>query len=274
MPRVTTFEVTADTSHFNPLQMQPRAILAISFNGLARWLREHLVSFPELIGEHRCSLVILGAGTTYAAPLGFFDGAGFEVRVTLRVLRGGTRAELVAEFHGRHGLAARARILLCPVRIEDAVSLAATPAALDAALLERFQQDEIDPSSPTRPLEGLRTRIEKSGEPLGGATREFVIRRHLCEVADQWAFSEVPGLIGGGREALALERSRDVPELRDALSRPLLQLEFELMRPYFWFQPGKVETTAYRWEKRLALVHRLLSPVPGEELHGIAVELF
>lgn len=274
MPRATVFEVVADTSHFTPLQLQPRAILALSFNGMARWLREHLVSFPELIGEHRCSLVILGAGVTYEAPLGFFDGAAFEVRVALRILRGGTRAELTAEIHGRRGRAASARILLCPVRIEESTSLAATPAPLDPALLARLQQDEIDPSSPARPLGDLKSRIEQSGEPLAVGTSDFVTHRHLCEVADQWAFFEVPGLIGAGREALAHERGVEIKALRDALSRPLAQLELELMRPYFWFQPGKIETTAYRWEHRLALVHRLLSPVPGAELHGLAVEIF
>jgi hypothetical protein len=48
----------------------------------------------------------------------------------------------------------------------------------------------------------------------------------------------------------------------------------ELMRPYFWFQSGRVETTAYQWEERLALIHRMVSPVRGAELHGIAVECF
>ena len=100
MPRAVVFEVTSDTSHFTPLQLQPRAILALSFNGLSRWLREHLVSFPVLIRDHLCSVVILGAGIKYEAPLGFFDGDGFCVRATLKVLRRGTRAQLDVELHG------------------------------------------------------------------------------------------------------------------------------------------------------------------------------
>jgi len=91
MPRAVTFEVTADTRYFTPLQLQPRVILALAFNALARWLREHLVSFPRLIAEHRASLVILSAGITYDAPLRFFDADALVVGATLRVRRQASR---------------------------------------------------------------------------------------------------------------------------------------------------------------------------------------
>jgi acyl-CoA thioesterase FadM len=268
------FEVIADTSHFTPLQLQPRAILALSFNGMSRWLREHLVSFPELIRDHRASLVILAAGVEYGAPLRFFDGEGFSVRVTLQVKRGGTRAELTAELTGAQGRAATARILLCPVHIDDPVSLAAAPAPLPETLLRLLSPGEVDPASPGRPLVDLKSRIEQSGERLAAAASPFVIHRHLCEVADQWAFFEVPGLIGAGRESLALARGQEIPALRAALALPLARVEIELTRPYFWFQRGEVETTAYLLEGRLALIHRLVSAGPGGGVHGTAVELF
>lgn len=274
MPRATLFEVISDTSHFTPLQIQPRAVLSLSFNGLSRWLREHFVSFPELIREYGTSVVIMGAGVTYETPFRFFDGDGFDVRVTLRALRNGTRAQLDAHFNSRKGQIAKARILLCPVRIEDPASLGATPAPFEKSLLQRFGDDETDPSPPSRPLTELKTRIEQSGKYIASGTSEFTVHRHLCEVADQWAFFEVPGLIGASREALVLQHGAEFPELRGALSRPLARIESEFMRPYFWFQAGKIETTAYQWETQMAFVHRLLSPVPGEQIHGFAVECF
>jgi hypothetical protein len=274
MPRAITFDVTSDTSHFTPLQLQPRAILALAFNGLARWLHEHLVSFPQLIAEHRCSVVILGAGITYEAPCRFFDADGFSVRATLKVLRQGSRAQLDVELGGRPGRVATARILLCPVRIDDPDSLAATPAPFEPRLLDRFRSDEVDPASPVRPLGPLLDDIARGSEPLATTQHPFVVHRHLCEVADQWAFFEVPGLIGASRENLALRHVADIPLLQQAFGNPLRHLELELQRPYFWFQSGTVETTAHRLNDRLVMVHRLLSDVPGGEQHGVAIERF
>ena len=274
MPREITFDVACDTSHFTPLQLQPRAILALSFNGLARWLREHLVSFPKLIAEHRASVVILSAGIAYEAPCRFFDGDGLTARATLRVRRQATRAELEVELHARKGRAATARILLCPVRIDDPDSLAAEPAPLPPAVLAALRPDEIDPAPPARPLPALQDEIARAGQLLATGRYPFVVHRHLCEVADQWAFFEVPGLIGAGREALALRHGREFPLLRQGLGEPLARVELELQRPYFWQQAGSVESTAYRLDDRLVVVHRLLSDVPGGEQHGVAIERF
>jgi hypothetical protein len=270
MPRAVTFDVTADTSYFTPLQLQPRVILSLAFNALARWLREHLVSFPRLIAEHRSSVVILGAGITYEAPCRFFDTDGLAVRATLTVRRQGSRAQLDVEL----GRAARARILLCPVRIDEPGSLAAAPAPFEPRLLERFHPDEIDPAAPARPLVALKEEVALSGQPLATGTHPFVVHRHLCEVADQWAFFEVPGLIGAAREALALRHAGEVPLLQHAVGNPIQRVEIELQRPYFWLQRGSVETTAHRVNDRLMLVHRMLSDVPGDPQHGIAIERF
>jgi acyl-CoA thioesterase FadM len=274
MRRATEFEVVTDTSLFTPLQLQPRVVLALAFGGLARWLRQHLVSFPRLIAEHRCSVVILGAGIDYLAPCRFFDADALSARATLKVLRQASRAQLDVEFAGRHGTVASARILLCPVRIDDPESLAATPAPFPASILEMFKPDEIETGSPERPLVALQDRIARSGEVLATARHPFAVHRHLCEVADQWAFFEVPGLIGAGREELALARGADTPLLRQAVGAPLRRVEIELGRPYFWTQNGTVETTAHRLDDRLVMVHRLLSDVPGGEQHGLAIETF
>jgi hypothetical protein len=274
MSRAVVFDITTDTAHFSPQQIQARAILALAFNGLSRWLREHLVSFPRLISEHRTSVVILGAGITYEAPCRFFDGDSLTGRATLVLRRQATRAELRVELDGPLGRAATARILLCPVHIDDPQSLAATPGPFPSHLVECFRPDEIDPASPARPLLALQEEIARAGAALATGRHDFVVYRHLCEVADQWAFFEVPGLIGASRERLALGRASDIPLLRRALGAPLQRLELELQRPYFWFQSGAVETAAHRLGDRLVLVHRLVSDVPGGEQHGLAIETF
>lgn len=276
MARTSAFEVTTDTGHFTPLQLQPRAVLALSFNALSRWLREHLVSFPELIRRHRRSIVILGARLDYLAPLGFFGSDGLRVTAGLKVLRAGSRAELHVEIAGleQPASAATVRILLCPVEIVDPLSLAAVPTTIDGALLDRFQPDEIDPAPPVRHVPQARSEIEGRGARLAEHTTPFVVYRHMCEVADQWAFWEVPALAGASREAMALAMGATHPPLRGGLSQPLRQFDMELTRPYFWFQAGTVETTAYLHEDRLAMVHRLISPTPGGETHGIVVERF
>ena len=48
MPRAHTFELTTDTSHFTPLQLQPRNLLSTGFNALSQWLRANWASFPDL----------------------------------------------------------------------------------------------------------------------------------------------------------------------------------------------------------------------------------
>jgi hypothetical protein len=272
--RRITYDLITDTSHFNPLQLQPRALLSISFNALSRWLERYLVSFPKLIGEHRTSLVILGASIDYEVPLGFFDGDRLEVDAGLRVLSAGRRAELSVVFTGARGRAAGVRIVLCPVLIEDPASLAAAPGAIPEALLSRLDADERDSSSPVRTLPQKRQQLESHARELGRGTSAFGIHRHQCEVADQWAFAEVAGLVGGGREQLVLARDDGAGVLVDGLARPLVRFEMELRRPFFWFQTGSVDTTAYEHEGRAAFMHCLRSGVPGDELHGVVIEQF
>lgn len=274
MPRTVEFEVVADTSHFTPLQLQPRALLALSFNAMSRWIKEYLVSFPALIREHRSSVVITGASIRYGEPLGFFDGDALRVKAGMRSVRRGSRLQLDAEFRGSGGArAADTRVLFCPVEVVDPLSLAAQPRKFSAELMGKFLPDESDPRPPEEPVPGLKEEIERLPK-LAGRTSSFKVHRHHCEVADQWAFLEVPCLIGENGETLALERAAQVPELKAVLSRPLRHFDMELSRPYFWFQEGRAETSVYRAPEGPALVHRLLSAGPGQDVHGVVVERY
>jgi hypothetical protein len=79
------------------------------------------------------------------------------------------------------------------------------------------------------------------------------------------------GWASGGKGSRKTLRLR--PALQAALGTPLQRFEMEL-RPYYWFQPGTVASTAWLLDGRLVVLHRLLSPVPGGEEHGVAVERF
>lgn len=273
MPRAIEFEVVTDTSHFTPLQLQPRVLLALSFNAMSRWIKAHLVSFPQLIREHRFSVVIVGASIKYGEPLGFFDGDALQIKAAMRCVKRGARLQLDAEFRGAGRAAAAVRILFCPVEIVDPLSLAAQPRKFSAQLLGKFQPDEVDAAPPEETLPKLKEEVERC-PLLASHTSSFKVHRHHCEVADQWAFLEVPCLIGENGETMALERAAQIPELKAVLSRPLRSFDMELSRPYFWFQPGRAETHVYRAPEGLALVHRLLSAGPGQDVHGVVVERF
>lgn len=272
--RSVCFELVTDTSHFNPLQLQPRALLQISFNALARWLKEYLVPFPQLVQDHRLSVAILGASLTYEAPLRFFDDDSLRVEATCRLMEKGSRILLEVEFWGAGACAARVTLPLCPLAIEDPRSLAAAPTRIVGEMLERFAEDEIDAGSPPRCLPRARRVHIEAGSRLADGTSSFVVHRHLCEVADQWAFTEVPALVGASRESLAHEQGAGLPALNDALAKPLRSFDMELTRPYFWLQTGRVDTVAYRNDDGLAMIHRLTSDVPGRKVYGTVLERF
>ncbi len=273
--RTIRCELTTDTSYFTPLQLQPRVLLSLAFNGLSQWLNQHLVSFPQLITEHRASVVILAVDLEYEKPLRFFDAPTLSMTAGLSVLRAGSRAQLEVTFEGKAGTAARVRVVLCPVEVLDPVSLGANPGPFPPGILKRFLADEVGEGSPVRNVPPLISRVESSSKALATHRSEFSVSRHLCEVADQWAFFEVPGLVGTSREEMAMASSPEAhPLVRSTLAKPLRSFRMELSRPYFWFQPGSVATAAHQQGDSMVFIHRLLSPVPGGELHGIAVEEF
>jgi hypothetical protein len=166
------------------------------------------------------------------------------------------------------------RILFCPVIIDDPASLAASPGAIPDELLARLEADELEQSSPVRTLPDAQKRLVAQGRVLARGTHEFAIARHHCEVADQWAFSEVAGLVGASRERLVLADGEQSGVLVDGLARPLVRFDMELRRPFFWFQAGAVETIAHEHEGCAVFLHELRSSVPGEPLHGTVIERF
>ena len=241
-------------------------------SGLARWLRDYLVSFPLLIKQYHIGVVVVEIAIDYLEPFGFFHADGFEVRTAVRVRGGGSLLEGDVAFCTDRSQVARALHLLRPVLLGEDASLAARPGKMPDELLSRFQPEEIELSSPGRPVRRLAKHIEELGAFLAEGRAPFIFHRHLCEVADQWSYIEIPGLIAMGRERLALEQGERVPKLRNCLTQSLQRVNIELSRPYFLFDSGVVETRAYLLDEEIFLIHRLQPPEGQGKLHGIAVE--
>jgi hypothetical protein len=271
--RLIEFEAPLDTSHFSAVQLQPRAVAAITWNALARWLRLHLVPFPVLLRDERYGLVVLRVSIRYLAPTSFFDADALVVRAGLRVTRRGARAQLDARLSLGSREVATAQLVLCPVYIEEPTSLAATPRPFSDALLARFHPDEIESSGSPRVLPDRRATIETRGRALAQRTSPFCVHRCACEVADQWSWVDLPVHLEAAREQLALEEQRSAPLLARALGEPLRQFDVELSRPFYSFDHGEVTSRAFDVDGRLALVHSLTSD-GAAALHGTVVETF
>jgi acyl-CoA thioesterase FadM len=270
MPRRVTFEVPVDSSLFTPLQVQPRALLALMMSGWAHWVRAHLASFPSLIRDHRVGVVVLGAHLEYVAPLHFQDADAIEMTVTLGTRRGGAQLLIEHEHRAAGRLFARSYVPLRTVILDEGGALGATPGVLPPHLLAKFEPDEIGGDPPPRWVSGLVAQAE-AGTLLAEGRMPFMFHRHLCEVADQWSFIEVPVLAGAGRERLALVEGARQASLRLGLARPVRQIDVEYSRPLFAFNEGELETRAWEQPSGLAFVHRLMQ---GAQVHATVIEQF
>jgi hypothetical protein len=269
MPRTIRFEVPSDTSLFTPHQAQPRALLSLMMSGWARWIREHLVSFPRLVREHKVGVVVVGIHLEYVRPFGFFDGDSFDVVAGVGARKGGAQFDVSFDFTAGGATFARSLVLTRTVLLGDESSLAATPGRLPKDLLARFQPDELSETGTARIVPDAVKALEAGGPPLGTATDTFVVHRHLCEVADQWSFIDVPALAGEGREQLALSEGSKVAELRRGLSRPLKSIDVELGHPFYSFESGTRHSRVWADGDGLKCVHRLGS---GDKIHATVIE--
>ena len=269
------FEVPVDTSHFTARQLQQRTLLSLSWNGYARWLKEHVVSLPRLIKEYHLGTVIIGAHIDYIAPFTFFDDDSLKVNVEVRPWAGQI-LELNVSFCGAGQNVVQVYILLYPVAIQEHQTLAAVPTRIPKELLPKFHPDEDDLSRsvPNLEIPELVQQVEQTGRLLMKEGGTFTIHNHLIEVAEQWAFIETPGIVQAIREPLILTRLEKTPALSRALSQPMQSFRAEFHHPYYVFDQGQVETKAYLWQDKLAFIHRLFSEYYGQELHGTIVEQF
>lgn len=272
MPRVCRYELPIDTTHFTPLQLQPRRLYTQWFNGWARWLQEHLVSFRTLIREYHRSVVIAGTRLEYLAPFGFFDADALTMELDLRVRKGGELLESRGTFLDGSKVICRVTVVLRPVIVQDELALAALPGNLGPAVLAKFQPDEIDATAPRRYVGEQFQRVAAEGTLLGRTERTLRMYRHFCEVADQWAFMDTACHVGACREELVLARGQEVPALRKGVSHPLQSVDTEFQRPFYAFDDTIVTTSAYQHEEALVFLHTLQGPEGASR--AIAIERF
>jgi len=274
MPRAIDWEETVDTSTFSAVQLQPGVVASLTWNALARWLRTYIVSFPNLIGNESTGLVVMGFHLEYCNPVSFFDCEAFRVRGAFRMMRRGERGQLdIRLFSNSHELAI-AQLIVRPVTILDPVSLGAEPAPMSESLLAYFEDDEVVSASPVRIVPARLTAVETTGSLLAEHTQPFRIHRHLSEVAEQWAWTEVPTLVESARENLALEdQSENKILLRHCLSNRIARFDVEFSRPYFSFEFGEIVSRAYDVAGHLAFIHKFTSN-RGSHLHATVVEVF
>lgn len=274
MRRTIQYAVPVETGLFTPMQLQPRALTSLWFSAWAQWLRTHFVSFPRLIKAYQTSLVVLGYTVEMEEPFTFYDSDGIDIELDMWVSGGGRFVESTIQYNGGGRPAARGHWVLMPVRIRDMHSLAAEPMPLSADLLACLEPEEVTAEKPQNVLPARLAWIQQQATPIATHTHPFTVRRHHCEVADQWCFAEIPSLAADGREELALAQMDQTDALVAALSSPLARLDVKLTRPLFAFDQAQVQTTAYRRDDESAVyfVHRILSATGGGLEHGIVIE--
>ena len=166
---------------------------------------------------------------------------------------------------------AQSRLTAIPVIIRDE-NLSATPGAVPSAVHDWFTAEERRGERPQRYLQAMAEDIEANGRYLHTHTHDFFLHRHICEVADQWSFTDLVSHTAGSRELMALQHGQDIPDLLHSLSQPVRQIDAELARPYYAFDNGTVESKAYCYQGRLAFVHRLFSDIGTKTAHTLVIE--
>jgi len=274
MPRAIEWEETVDTSTFSAVQLQPGVVASLTWNGLARWLRTYLVSFPTLIGKESTGLVVMGFHLEYRDPVLFFDCEAFRVRGAFRMMRRGERGQLDLRLFSSANELAIAQLIVHPVAILDPVSLGAEPAPTPESLMAQFEDDEVESASPLRVVPARLGAVETTGSLIVEHTEPFRIHRHLAEVAEQWSWIEVPALVESARENLALENQwENKMMLRRCLSNRLARFDVEFNRPFFSFDSGEIVSRAYDVSGHLAFIHKFTSN-RRSDLHATVVEVF
>jgi acyl-CoA thioesterase FadM len=274
MPRQLRTEWAFDTSQFTPHQFQARSLLSVSFNVMWDWMRTHFISFRRSIQEHGLSWVIIRAEIDYHDRVGYFDADGFEAVVEKVALRRNRMLEFHVEFRIPDKRIATSKILLLAVKVGDQDSLSALPGKVDHKIWDLLSPDEIHPTVPARVVPSALEQIQQYGTPIAEGLYPFTVHRHLCEVADQWCFVELAGLVGAGRESLVTAHPSQGADLLRGLSEPMKSLRAELRHAYFLFDEGRVETTSYVLDERAYFVHRLLGGPKNQEPYATVIEEF
>lgn len=203
MTNHTVFKEALYPTQFSALQLRPRTLLDIAMNGLARYMAEHLTTFPDFIYHHRAAMVIRTVHLDYVPPdLCFADASWLEMHVGMAVNRTGEWLSLAVDYQAGNRPVARVRIILRVLTLVDSDSLSAQLGQLPESLLARFPADQRQ-STETFTGQARATPLFQRGPQLVAVQRqETTLTRTYCEVADQWSFVEMSEMATTARERL------------------------------------------------------------------------
>ncbi|MGI5239292.1 hypothetical protein [Dactylosporangium sp. CA-139066] len=257
MPASISFDVAVDPTLYSPLQLRPRAVLGLSIGGMARWLGEHLVPYPDLLGEHKTGVVAAAVRLNYHAPyLQFHDSNTLTATVTMNASHTGDWLRLHAAFTARDRPVADVNLQLRPVNLTGGEDMSAEAGSLPPALLAHFAADELFQPDP-RAVACAAT-LPATGRRLADPARyAFTLYRSHCEVADQWSFIEMVELLTQARERYFLDHPDPCDRLRLGVSAPVRTFSASLRRPLYVFDQAEGSTSAFDSPEGPVFVHTL-----------------
>ncbi|WP_158858100.1 hypothetical protein [Streptomyces sp. NRRL B-1347] len=260
MERASRLSIHYDTGMFSPLQLQPRAAASLLFMGWTRWLADHATPFPSILRDYRVSFPVVGFRLRYLSPFGFFDGNHFDLTTYTRLLRDRTMLETTAEIRSDDTSVALVSFLSRCLLLDGSESLTGVPGTFPDSFSALFTKEEQPEAwSPGHFSKSLKS-LTRDRTPVLESIFHLTVNRHLCEVADQWCFVDIPGHLCAARETMIEKCGTEYPIVRDGLRRPLRSVEFRLTRPLFLLDSATITTSSYIDGDELSFVHHISGP--------------
>lgn len=261
---------------FGPYQFHAHSLMQMSYSSMWSWGQHCLhVSFPSMIKDYAQAVVAVGAEVEYLEPFEVFDADEFSITVErFHVRQANSVFDMLHTITAAGINIARVSVRWKLVVLDGDDALSATSGVVREALLQQFLPSEINPSRVKRPLPEKLEIIELQGVILTSFEHPFTLYRHRCEVADQWAFNELPALGAESRESLIDALENDPHELCSSLGYPLKTITMEWRCPFYLLDKGVVTTTAYKHIDALVFVHKIYNITRANTLAAIVIEEF
>ena len=261
---------------FTGLQFHTRDLLSMAISNEWLWFSSQLgVSMPEFIKKHHQGLVIIALDIEYSRVFEFFDASQFTAKIQrFKVRQQNSIFEFHHEFIADDVVFAKVLIHQRVLELSGDEALSGVPGKVKACLLQKFLPDEIEPSNIVRRAPRLQNQIEQEGQLIAKNSYPFILHRHQCEVAEQWSFIELPTLASSGRERLLLSLENDSTHLMETLGMPLKNIVAKLTCPFFLFDEGQIDTSAYTFNNRIVFIHRVINVSRANTSAAVVIEMF
>ena len=261
---------------FGPFQFHAHSLMLLSFSSMWSWGSTYLsVSFPGMIKEYHQGMVAVGAEVEYVEPFEMFSADEFSVSVDeFKVRQGNSVFQVLHLIRAQGVVVARVKVRWKLLELDGDEALSATPGVIRPAFLQKFLPEEVDPSRVERPLLAQLENLKEHGQLCAEFEHDFTLFRHRCEVADQWAFFELPTLASESRESLIDSLQEDPGELASSLGLALDTIYMEWRCPFYLLEKGRVKTQAYRLQGKLYFAHHVFNLTRANTLAAIVIEEF